>query len=251
MLCHHQNLRDDQKFTGISSNPTATMFTKNLLARRCLMAISRPMQASAIVRNFSYPAHVVVNMPSLSPTMEVGTIGKWLVKPGDEISAGVALAEVETDKASMTFEAQEDFFIAKLLVEAGSEVKVGDPIFVSVEDASTVSAFANFTLSNAPAAAAPAAVAPPAAAPVPVPAAPVAAPAPVAPKAPAPTPAPAAAKPAATPAKAATPAPAAQSANVYAWRWGTAVKKGAIAGKLAAQHANYLEKYGRSAQKPL
>lgn len=207
------------------------------------------MQASAIVRNFSYPAHVVVNMPSLSPTMEVGTIGKWLVKPGDEISAGVALAEVETDKASMTFEAQEDFFVAKLLVEAGSEVKVGDPIFVSVEDASTVSAFANFTLSNAPAA--PTAVAAPkAAAPAPVPAAPVAAPAPVAPKAAAPAPTPAA-KPAAVPVKTAAPTPAAPSANAYAWRWGTAVKKGAIAGKLAAQHANYLEKYGRSAQKPL
>lgn len=206
------------------------------------------MQASAIVRNFSYPAHVVVNMPSLSPTMEVGTIGKWLVKPGDEISAGVALAEVETDKASMTFEAQEDFFIAKLLVEAGSEVKVGDPIFVSVEDASTVAAFANFTLSNAPAA--PAAVAAPkAAAPAPVPAAPVAAPAPVAPKAAAPAPTPA--KPTAAPVKTAAPTPAAPSANAYAWRWGTAVKKGAIAGKLAAQHANYLEKYGRSAQKPL
>jgi hypothetical protein len=43
----------------------------------------------------------------------------------------------------------------------------------------------------------------------------------------------------------------AQSGNVYAWRWGTAAKKSAIAGKLAAQHAEYIDKYGRSAQKPL
>lgn len=215
------------------------------------MVAVRPMKSTVSIRHFSYPAHVVVNMPSLSPTMEVGTIGKWLVKAGDEISAGIALAEVETDKASMAFEAQEDFFVAKLLVENGAEVKVGDPIFISVEDASTVVAFANFTLS--PSAATPAA---PVAVPTPAPvAAPIAAP--VAPKAAAPAPvaapvpaaAPTPAK-AATPPKTATPA-AAQSANVYAWRWGTAVKKSAVAGKLAAQHANYIDKYGRSAQKPL
>lgn len=99
--------------------------------------------------NASYPAHVVVNMPALSPTMEAGTIGKWLCKVGDEIKAGSAMAEIETDKASMTFEAQDEFFIAKLLSDVGQEVKVGQPILVTVEDKSLVSAFSSFTLNSA------------------------------------------------------------------------------------------------------
>jgi pyruvate dehydrogenase E2 component (dihydrolipoamide acetyltransferase) len=183
--------------------------------------------------------------------MEVGTIGKWLVKPGDEISAGVAIAEIETDKASMAFEAQDEFFIAKLLVDAGAEVKVGQPIFVSVESASSVAAFSTFTLSSVAPAAAPAKPA----APTP---APVAAPAPAAPAAPvakaaAPVAAPAAAAKAPAP-KAPTVAhssvPAANS-GFYGARWGEGVKKSALLGKLSAQQAKYVEQYGRSAQKPL
>ena len=54
----------------------------------------------------SLPPHLVVAMPALSPTMTVGTIGKWICKPGDKISPGDSLAEIETDKASMAFEAQ-------------------------------------------------------------------------------------------------------------------------------------------------
>lgn len=99
------------------------------------------------IRNFSnnLPNHLVVAMPALSPTMETGTISKWLCVIGDEISAGKAIAEIETDKASMTFEAQDDFFIAKLLVEQGQEVKVGDPIFISVEDKSFITAFSSYS----------------------------------------------------------------------------------------------------------
>jgi acetyl/propionyl-CoA carboxylase alpha subunit len=80
---------------------------------------NRPLLA---VRHFSLPSHQVVGMPSLSPTMTTGTIGKWNVKAGDKISPGDSLAEVETDKASMAFEAQDDFVIAKLLVAEGAEV---------------------------------------------------------------------------------------------------------------------------------
>ncbi|KAJ1394049.1 single hybrid motif-containing protein, partial [Ochromonadaceae sp. CCMP2298] len=72
----------------------------------------------------SYPAHMVVGMPSLSPTMDTGTIGKWLCQAGDLINAGDAVAEIETDKASMAFEAQDEFYIAKILVPEGGEVKV-------------------------------------------------------------------------------------------------------------------------------
>ena len=99
--------------------------------------------------SISYPTHIVVNMPSLSPTMEVGTIGKWLCKVGDEIKAGSAMAEIETDKASMTFEAQDEFYIAKLLCDEGQEVKVGQPILITVDDESLVSSFSSFALSNA------------------------------------------------------------------------------------------------------
>ena len=63
-------------------------------------------------------------MPSLSPTMVTGTIGKWNVKAGDKISPGDSLADVETDKASVAFEAQDEFIIAKLLVPQGAEVSV-------------------------------------------------------------------------------------------------------------------------------
>ncbi|WP_407496048.1 pyruvate dehydrogenase complex dihydrolipoamide acetyltransferase [Pseudooceanicola sp. MF1-13] len=74
-------------------------------------------------------------MPALSPTMEEGTLAKWLVKEGDTVSSGDLLAEIETDKATMEFEAVDEGVIGKLLVEAGTEgVKVNSPIAVLLED---------------------------------------------------------------------------------------------------------------------
>ena len=70
-------------------------------------------------------------MPALSPTMEEGTLAKWLVKEGDSVSSGDLLAEIETDKATMEFEAVDDGVIGKLLVADGTEgVKVNAPIAV-------------------------------------------------------------------------------------------------------------------------
>ncbi|WP_108484060.1 pyruvate dehydrogenase complex dihydrolipoamide acetyltransferase [Oceaniglobus ichthyenteri] len=70
-------------------------------------------------------------MPALSPTMEEGTLAKWLVKEGDTVSSGDLLAEIETDKATMEFEAVDEGVIGKLLVAEGSEaVKVNSPIAV-------------------------------------------------------------------------------------------------------------------------
>jgi pyruvate dehydrogenase E2 component (dihydrolipoamide acetyltransferase) len=81
-------------------------------------------------------------MPALSPTMEEGTLAKWLVKEGDTVAAGDILAEIETDKATMEFEAVDEGVIGKILVEEGSAgVKVNAPIAVllaegeSAEDA--------------------------------------------------------------------------------------------------------------------
>ena len=74
-------------------------------------------------------------MPALSPTMEEGTLAKWLVKEGDTVSSGDLLAEIETDKATMEFEAVDDGVVGKILIPEGSEgVKVNTPIAVMLED---------------------------------------------------------------------------------------------------------------------
>ncbi len=68
-------------------------------------------------------------MPALSPTMEEGTLAKWLVKVGDKISSGDLIAEIETDKATMEIEAVEEGFVSKLIVEEGTHgIKINTPI---------------------------------------------------------------------------------------------------------------------------
>jgi pyruvate dehydrogenase E1 component beta subunit len=72
---------------------------------------------------------IQILMPALSPTMEEGKLSKWLVKEGDEVHSGDVLAEIETDKATMEFEAVDEGRIGKLLVSEGTEgVKVNQPI---------------------------------------------------------------------------------------------------------------------------
>lgn len=74
-------------------------------------------------------------MPALSPTMEEGTLAKWLVKEGDSVSSGDLLAEIETDKATMEFEAVDDGIVGKLLIAAGTDdVKVNTPIAILLEE---------------------------------------------------------------------------------------------------------------------
>ena len=109
-------------------------------------------------------------MPALSPTMEEGTLAKWLVKEGDTVSSGDLLAEIETDKATMEFEAVDDGVVGKILIPEGSEgVKVNTPIAVMLEDGESADD-----------------ISAPAAAPAPTAAAAEAAPAETAPQAPAP-----------------------------------------------------------------
>jgi pyruvate dehydrogenase E1 component beta subunit len=74
-------------------------------------------------------------MPALSPTMEEGTLAKWLVKEGDTVKAGDIIAEIETDKATMEFEAVDEGVMGKILIAEGTEgVKVNTPIAVMLED---------------------------------------------------------------------------------------------------------------------
>jgi len=99
---------------------------------------------------------IELKMPALSPTMEEGTLAKWLVKEGDKVASGDILAEIETDKATMEFEAVDEGTVAKILVPEGSEgVKVGAPIAILAgegEDASKAAATAPKADTAAPAA---------------------------------------------------------------------------------------------------
>ena len=126
---------------------------------------------------------IELKMPALSPTMEEGTLARWLVKEGDNVASGDILAEIETDKATMEFEAVDEGTIAKILVPEGSDgVKVGTVIALIAgegEDASSAASAAPAKPAAAPAAAQP------------VPAEPAPAPAAKAPAATPPPPAPA------------------------------------------------------------
>src|SRR3954471_17724970 len=78
---------------------------------------------------------IELKMPALSPTMEEGTLAKWLVKEGDDVKSGDILAEIETDKATMEFEAVDEGTITKIVVPEGTdEVKVGAVIAVMAAD---------------------------------------------------------------------------------------------------------------------
>ena len=110
-------------------------------------------------------------MPALSPTMEEGTLAKWLVKEGDTVSSGDILAEIETDKATMEFEAVDEGTVGKILIAEGTEgVKVNTPIAVLVEEGESAD---DIAVSAAPAEAAPAAAEAEAPAPASAPAAPI------------------------------------------------------------------------------
>ncbi|GGF52688.1 pyruvate dehydrogenase E2 component (dihydrolipoamide acetyltransferase) [Mameliella alba] len=90
-------------------------------------------------------------MPALSPTMEEGTLAKWLVKEGDEVRSGDVIAEIETDKATMEFEAVDEGVIGKILVAEGTaEVKVNTPIAVLLEEGETASDIADAPPATAP-----------------------------------------------------------------------------------------------------
>ncbi|KAF5017888.1 hypothetical protein F66182_10156 [Fusarium sp. NRRL 66182] len=107
--------------------------------------------AAHVVRHYaSFPEHQVIKMPALSPTMQSGNIGAWQKKPGDAIAPGDVLVEIETDKAQMDFEFQEEGVIAKLLKDAGEkDIPVGSPIAVLVEEGTDIAAFEKFSIEDA------------------------------------------------------------------------------------------------------
>ena len=110
---------------------------------------------------------VELKMPALSPTMEEGTLAKWLVKEGDAVSSGDLLAEIETDKATMEFESIDEGIVTQILVPAGTEnVKVGQVIAIIAAEGEDANAAPVAKAAPAPAPAAVAAATPASPAPV-------------------------------------------------------------------------------------
>ena len=94
---------------------------------------------------------IEILMPALSPTMEEGTLAKWLVAEGDAVRSGDVIAEIETDKATMEVEALDDGTIGKILIAAGTEgVKVNSPIAVLLEEGESADAVASAAPAAAP-----------------------------------------------------------------------------------------------------
>ncbi len=99
---------------------------------------------------------IEIKMPALSPTMEEGTLAKWLVKEGDTVKSGDIMAEIETDKATMEFEAVDEGVIAKILIAEGSDnVKVGTVIAILAEEGEDAASVQAPTKSETPAPAKP------------------------------------------------------------------------------------------------
>ena len=186
--------------------------------------------------------------------MTTGNIAKWLKKEGDSLAAGDAIAEVETDKTTVTFEALDDAFLAKILVKEGTDIPVGNPIMVLVDEQEFVSKFADFkapTTNSAPA--------------VPTAAPSIAAPATPPPSVKSPEPVKKVELPPVKsieipPVKSSPTLPAkaseaisksSTSHGVASIAWGTGASKCGIASKLANDQNEYVKKYGTSSHIPL
>ncbi|KAJ1941281.1 pyruvate dehydrogenase complex dihydrolipoamide acetyltransferase component (E2) [Kickxella alabastrina] len=130
---------------------TSRIVAQSAFNLRINSAIAAP--ASGLARQYSsksYPTHQIVGMPALSPTMTQGNVGQWQKSIGDKIEPGDVLVEIETDKAQMDFEFQEDGYLAKILAPTGTkDLSVESPVAIIVENESDVAAFADYSLDQA------------------------------------------------------------------------------------------------------
>eukprot|EP00004_Rigifila_ramosa_P025861 TRINITY_DN783_c0_g1_i1.p1 TRINITY_DN783_c0_g1~~TRINITY_DN783_c0_g1_i1.p1 ORF type:complete len:549 (-),score=133.33 TRINITY_DN783_c0_g1_i1:19-1455(-) len=122
------------------------------------MGLSSTDLPEAKRRHFSsgaaLPPHTELGMPALSPTMSQGNIARWLKKEGDAIVAGDLLCEIETDKATLEYECQEEGFLAKIILPQGSkDITVGKPICIITPEKADVPKFASYQPSGKAAAA--------------------------------------------------------------------------------------------------
>eukprot|EP00522_Entomoneis_paludosa_P018069 CAMPEP_0172444072 /NCGR_PEP_ID=MMETSP1065-20121228/4199_1 /TAXON_ID=265537 /ORGANISM="Amphiprora paludosa, Strain CCMP125" /LENGTH=235 /DNA_ID=CAMNT_0013194491 /DNA_START=93 /DNA_END=800 /DNA_ORIENTATION=+ len=223
------------------------------LSSRRMVRLAHPLAQSTSALAFhsssllasDLPYHIVVGLPALSPTMDSGLLAEWYVNEGDSFAAGDVLAKIETDKASIDFEAQDDGNVAKLIMEAGSgnDIPVGTPIMITVEEAEDVAAFKDYVHVAEAAPAAPVKEE----APAPVEAA---APLPPPPKAEPVAPPPVAAAVPTPPPPAAPAAPVATPQFAVAWGLGASAKS-PLAKTLSSKQNEYLAKYGTTGQMPL
>ncbi|CAL8364646.1 unnamed protein product [Lota lota] len=135
-----------------------------------------PPPAAVAAPGSSYPTHLKVQLPALSPTMTVGTVQRWEKKVGEKLSEGDLLAEIETDKATIGFEVQEEGYLAKIIIAEGTrDVPLGTPLCIIVEKESDIAAFKDYVETGVadvalpPPAPAPAAAPTPSLAPAPAP----------------------------------------------------------------------------------
>ena len=106
------------------------------------IAINTPSSTLSTATRLSLPKHTILQFPALSPTMVTGTLAKWMVKEGSKVKAGDVIADIETDKASVSLEAQDDAIIGKRLVGEGTQnIPVNAPIAVLLENETDVGAF--------------------------------------------------------------------------------------------------------------
>src|SRR5260370_20778472 len=95
---------------------------------------------------------IEILMPALSPTMTEGNLARWLKKEGDEVHSGDVIAEIETDKATMEYEAADEGRIGKIIVPEGAQgIKVNQPIALLLEEGEDPAALEKFTAAPAPA----------------------------------------------------------------------------------------------------
>ena len=107
---------------------------------------------AGVFRGFgTLPDHETLKMPALSPTMTEGTIVKWLKKEGDKVKPGEIMFEVETDKATVGYEVQDEVFLAKILEEEGkNKIQLGHPVAILVSKLDRVAAFKDYSPSSEP-----------------------------------------------------------------------------------------------------
>jgi len=124
------NSRPAIRINGRSSQVAGTMRSRVELSKRF----------------YALPPHNKVGLPALSPTMETGNLSAWKKKEGDQIKAGEVIAEVETDKATVDFEATEDVYLAKILIPGGTkDIPVNKVICITVENEGDIAAFKDYS----------------------------------------------------------------------------------------------------------
>jgi pyruvate dehydrogenase E2 component (dihydrolipoamide acetyltransferase) len=152
----HRGVKTAQHILSLFKNSQKPFSSRNISTVACqplfgspssvLVSSRRAVSAGSnlfSVRWFAdLPSYSILKMPSLSPTMKQGNIIDWKKKEGDKLSPGDVIADIETDKATMEFECQDEGYLAKILLKEGTQdVPIGKPVAIIVEDEEDVSAF--------------------------------------------------------------------------------------------------------------